>query len=66
MDHFNASQHDSHPKLDNFFQSLFMPFISLEFRNVLDNPVTAEELNVAIKTPQNGKSPGRMGSHHSF
>lgn len=54
------------PKFDSFFKNLDMPSISVKFRNVLDNPITAEELSTAIKTLQNGKSPGPDGFPSEF
>lgn len=61
-----TSENDSHPKFDSFFKNLDMPSISVKFRNVLDNPITAEELSTAIKTLQNGKSPGPDGFPSEF
>ncbi len=61
-----ASEHDSHPTFDRFFQNLNMPTITEESENTLENPITAEELNVAIKSLQNGKNPWPDGFPSEF
>ena len=54
------------PYLTVFFQNLNMPTICEESKNILENPVTAEELNMAIQTLQSGKSPGTDGFPSEF
>ena len=57
---FYSSVYSSCCTFDSFFQNLNMP-ICEKSKNILGNPITVEELNVAIKTLQSGKSAGPDG-----
>lgn len=61
-----TSEHDVQPDFNNFFSTLKMPSINEESRNSLDAPITAAELDIAIKSLQTGKSPGPDGFPPEF
>ena len=62
---FYSSVYSSCCTFDSFFQNLNMP-ICEKSKNILGNPITVEELNVAIKTLQSGKSAGPDGFFKKF
>lgn len=47
--------------LDNFFHSLDVPVVSRDLVEKLEEPITVEELSIAVKSLQSGESPGPDG-----
>ena len=64
-DYYNLLYTSEHPPdstaSDNFFDSLNIPRVDEEVASKLDQPLSVEELGVAMASMQGGKSPGPDG-----
>lgn len=52
--------------MEDFLGGLKIPVISLDYRKRLDEPITQEEIGMAISSMQSGKSPGPDGFPAEF
>lgn len=69
--HFYSKLYSSESKndqklIDNFFENLQIPTISLDNRKSLDQPITKEEIKKAVGSMQNSKCPGPDGYSIEF
>lgn len=62
MDLYSSEQtEDAAELMDSFFTLINLPTITEQQRHALNGPITKQELINAIKSLQNGKSPGLDG-----
>lgn len=65
-DLYRQEQHPKQSEIDDFLQKLELPKLSKEQANMLDNPLTLEELHKALEGMSNNKSPGQDGFPAEF
>lgn len=63
---YSSESKNDQKLIDNFFENLQIPTISLDNKKILDQPITKEEIKQAILNMQNSKCPGPDGYSAEF